>query len=109
MLRAFLALSTVAALTSAVSGAAPRSTSVVVAQKDKQFSQSEIHVHVGDTVVFVNNDAVTHNVFSSTDGFQFNLKRQPPKAETRIPFTTRGTAAVQCAFHPTMKLSVVVD
>ena len=37
-----------------------------VLQKDRAFSQTEITIHVGDTVTFKNTDEFVHNVFSST-------------------------------------------
>ena len=104
---------TAAAAISILVGAAPSPasgpTSWTVDQKDKKFSRAEIRIHRGDTLTFVNNDAVTHNVFSSSDGFHFNLKRQAPGARAAIPFPTRGTAQVRCAFHPNMRLSVTVE
>ena len=87
----------------------PPSHTHAIVQRDKQFSESELHIAVGDTVTFVNKDVVTHNVFSSSDGFRFNLKRQPPGAAAAVPFATKGKAEIRCAFHPTMRLIVVVE
>ena len=50
-----------------------------------------------------------YNVFSSTEGFRFNMKRQPPGASAGVPFMTRGTAQIRCVIHPGMKLTVVVE
>ena len=83
-------------------------SSHVVSQKNKQFQPGEIMIGVGDSVSFVNDDAVTHNVFSRTEGFGFNLKLQSPGKVHAVPFAKAGTAEVRCAFHPTMKLRVVV-
>lgn len=80
-----------------------------IVQKDKRFSPIEIHLRLGDSLVFVNADNVSHNVFSNTAGLKFNLKRQSPGTSVAIPFLTRGTADVRCAFHPSMKLKVVVE
>ena len=82
---------------------------VVVSQKNKTFSRSEIRLQVGDSLTFANNDDVSHNVFSSSAGLQFNLKRQQPGTSLSVAFQTRGTAEVRCAFHPAMKLVVVVE
>jgi plastocyanin len=82
---------------------------IVVSQKNKTFSRSEIRLRVGDSVTFTNNDDVSHNVFSSSDGLKFNLKRQQPGSSLSVAFRTRGTAEVRCAFHPAMKLVVVVE
>jgi plastocyanin len=98
-----------AVLVASTTAAAAYRSGLTISQRDKQFSQAEVRIRVGDTLVFVNNDAVTHNVFSSTEGFRFNLKRQPPGTEAKIPFASAGTAQVRCAFHPTMKLTVRVE
>ena len=80
-----------------------------IVQKNKAFSQSVIRIHAGDSLVFVNADEVSHNVFSSTEGLKFNLKRQAPATSVSVPFPHRGTADVRCAFHPGMKLTVIVE
>jgi plastocyanin len=67
-----------------------------------------LSVKVGERVVFTNDDAFAHNVFSSSAGFIFNLKVQAPGAAMPISFDKPGTVDVRCAFHPTMKLSVTV-
>ena len=93
-------------LLTALGAAAPP---IVVSQKDKTFSRSELRMHVGDSLTFTNDDNVSHNVFSSTEGLRFNLKRQQPGISMSVAFGVRGTAQVRCAFHPTMKLVVVVE
>jgi plastocyanin len=80
-----------------------------IVQKNKAFSQTEIHIRAGDSVVFVNADEVSHNAFSSTAGLKFNLKRQAPATSAAVPFPNRGTADVRCAFHPNMKLKIIVE
>lgn len=99
----FLALAIVAL------GVTPALRQHVVVQKDKQFTTTQLRVAVGDSVRFVNDDVVTHNVFSSTEGFRFNLKRQPPGTAASVSFMTRGTAQIRCVIHPGMKLTVVVE
>jgi plastocyanin len=89
-------------------GAGDGQTRHEIGQKNKTFSENQITVRVGDKVVFKNDDAVTHNVFSSTPGHQFNSKSQPPGTETAVSFDREGTVAVRCAIHPTMKLTVKV-
>ncbi|GLC25352.1 cupredoxin domain-containing protein [Roseisolibacter agri] len=80
----------------------------VVSQKNKTFSTAALTVHVGEKVVFKNDDSVPHNVFSSTVGAAFNLKSQAPGAESHATFEKAGTVEVRCAFHPAMKLTVTV-
>jgi plastocyanin len=85
-----------------------RAAEHVVSQKNKSFSVNALSVKVGERVVFTNDDAFAHNVFSSSAGFIFNLKVQAPGASMPISFDQPGTVDVRCAFHPTMKLSVTV-
>jgi plastocyanin len=80
----------------------------VVNQQDRHFSQTEITIKVGDTISFKNDDEVTHNVFSTTPGMEFDLHRQAPGASSTIPFGKVGDAEVDCSIHPRMKLLVHV-
>jgi plastocyanin len=80
----------------------------VVAQKDKAFSVAIVKVGAGDTIVFKNDDQVTHNVFSASKGHEFNLKAQPPGASASVKISGDGTIEVRCAFHPRMKLAISV-
>jgi plastocyanin len=84
-------------------------TEHVVAQKDKAFSDTELKVHVGDTLKFTNEDKVVHNVFSNTPGMEFDLRTQQPGGSSTVPFTKEGTCEVRCAIHPKMKLIVKVE
>ena len=86
---------------------ASRSSHEIV-QKNKTFSTAAVTVAKGDSLVFRNEDAVVHNVFSSDPTFRFNLRAQAPGASTSVSFVTPGTFHVRCAIHPTMKLDVTV-
>jgi plastocyanin len=79
-----------------------------VSQKAKAFSVSSLTVKPGETLTFKNDDEITHNVFSSTKGMEFNLKAQPPGGSAQYFFPAEGVAEVRCAFHPAMKLTVTV-
>jgi plastocyanin len=78
-------------------------------QKDRSFSESEITIRVGESIIFHNADDVTHNVFSMTPGMEFEIRRQAPGASSTIPFPKEGTAEVRCSIHPKMKLIVHVE
>ena len=80
----------------------------VVSQKDKTFSSATLTVKPGDVVVFKNDDSITHNVFSTSKGLEFNTKAQAPGSQTEVTLATEGTAEVSCAFHPKMKLTITV-
>jgi plastocyanin len=81
----------------------------VIVQKDKTFSQEKVVIHAGDRLVFSNRDSVTHNLFSRTPGFEFEVKVQLPGQDSPVTFENPGEAEVRCAIHPTMKLKVVVE
>src|SRR5690242_4772789 len=89
-------------------GSAAAQSRFVVHQEGKQFVPAKLTVQKGDTVVFQNDDAVVHNVFSETPGFEFNLKRQPAGASSSTRFSRAGVAEIRCAIHPGMKLSITV-
>lgn len=79
-----------------------------IREKGKVFSEQEIAVKAGDTLVFENDDNVSHNVMSTTAGNEFNLGLLKPGSATPVTFNTPGTVQVLCAIHPSMKLTVKV-
>jgi plastocyanin len=81
---------------------------VVVAQKNKSFSQPKITIHAGDKVTFRNDDAFVHNVFSLTDAQPFDLGTYTQGQAKSVTFAKAGTYDIECAIHPEMKLTVVV-
>lgn len=89
-----------------VDGAA--ATDFTIIQKNKAFSARQIAIKVGDQITFVNNDNVTHNVYSETKGLEFEIELQPPGRSDTVRFSQPGIAEVQCAIHPVMKLQVRV-
>jgi plastocyanin len=93
-----------ALLTSSILGAADHE----ITQKDRAFSQSELTIKQGDSITFKNTDDVTHNVFSMTEGMEFDLRRQAPGGSSTVPFPKEGVAEVRCSIHPKMKLIVTV-
>jgi plastocyanin len=77
-------------------------------EKGKVFSQTEITVKAGDTLMFENDDNVAHNVMSTTPGNTFNMGLLKPGSATPVTFKTPGDILVICAIHPSMKLHVKV-
>jgi plastocyanin len=80
----------------------------LITQKDRAFSQTEISIKPGESIVFKNADAVTHNVFSVSPGMEFDIRRQAPGASSTVVFSKEGVAEVRCSIHPRMKLIVTV-
>jgi plastocyanin len=81
---------------------------LTVYQENKKFSESEVTVKQGQSVTFTNHDTVTHNVFSSTSGMEFDLRTQQPGQSSTVTFDHVGEAEVMCAIHPQMKMKVKV-
>lgn len=81
---------------------------VVVDQKDRKFSKTEVTIKPGDTITFTNSDEVAHNVFSVTPGLEFEIHRQAPNERSTIAFPKEGVVEVRCSIHPRMKMIVTV-
>ncbi len=79
-----------------------------VTQKGKVFSETEIAIKVGDTITFVNDDNVFHNVLSTHSENKFNLGSLKPGSSTPVTFKAAGDVQVLCAMHPSMKMLVKV-
>jgi len=81
---------------------------VTIIQEGKKFSETTVTIKRGQSVTFDNKDPITHNVYSQTPGMAFDLKTQHPGESSTVTFDNAGTADVQCAIHPQMKMKVVV-
>jgi plastocyanin len=79
-----------------------------ISQKGKVFSESEVSLKKGDTLVFLNDDSVVHNVLSITPGNRFNLGTITPGHSTPVTFDKAGDVQIICAIHPSMKMSVKI-
>lgn len=79
-----------------------------IMQKGKMFSQTDITIKIGDTLVFVNDDNVPHNVLSMDPENRFNLGSLKPGSSTPVTFKTAGDFNIICAIHPSMKMHVKV-
>lgn len=80
-----------------------------IGQKGKVFSETSLKIKRGETLVFVNDDNVTHNVLSNSAGNQFNLGALGPGNSTPVTFDKAGEVLVVCAIHPTMKMTVTIS
>ena len=77
-------------------------------QNGKLFSETEITVKKGETVNFLNDDNIVHNVMSTTAGNEFNVGAAKPGTATPVTFKAAGDVRVICAIHPSMKMVVKV-
>jgi hypothetical protein len=54
-------------------------------------------------------DAVTHHVYSSKKGLEFNLETLSPGKSASYTFSKKGRVDVRCGLHPGMRLVVTVE
>ena len=80
-----------------------------IRQKDKAFDKATIQVKPGDTIHFVNDDEVTHNVYSRSEANAFTIRKQAPGESSPVAFKEKGETLVRCTIHPKMKLTVKVE
>ncbi len=71
------------------------------------YSPASLTVKQGTTVIWTNDDSMTHTVTADNGSFASgNLANSQTYSHT---FTTKGTFAYHCALHPSMHGSVVVQ
>lgn len=104
--RLLVAACVIAGATVWLRAAAP---SLTVSQKDRAFAPTAVTVKAGATLVFKNDDDVTHNSFSMSKGNEFNSKAQQPGETATVTFKTPGEVEIRCAFHPKMRMMVTVQ
>ncbi|HET9645408.1 MAG TPA: plastocyanin/azurin family copper-binding protein [Burkholderiaceae bacterium] len=81
----------------------------VVKQKNMAFSTKKLSVKVGDSVKFLNEDSIAHNVFSLSDVKSFDLGSYGQGASKSVTFDKPGSVEIECAVHPDMKMTVEVQ
>ena len=80
----------------------------MIHQQGRVFGPENVTIKKGETLTFVNDDTVPHNIISTSKGNEFNLGSQPPGTSTDVTFKETGDVQVICAIHPRMKLMVKV-
>ena len=80
-----------------------------VVQKGMAFVPEMLAVKAGDSILFKNEDRLTHNVYSKSAGNSFNLKALHPGASESVTLSTPGEVEVRCAIHPKMKMTIKVE
>ena len=82
---------------------------VEIKQKGKKFSEKEVSIKAGQTITFVNDDNVAHNVYTIINGEKVDLGLQRVGEKGDITYDEKNTYRVRCAIHPRMKLVVKVE
>lgn len=101
-----IALAVIAAVATSVVWAAD---AVMVSQRDRKFTPDRLTVARGAVVRIVNDDRVTHHIYVSASGMNFDSGEQPIGTTVDVRFDRAGTFQVLCAIHPTMRLRVTVE
>ena len=90
----------------ASAGANP-SAETVVHVADFAYKPATLHIHTGQTVLFVNDDDEAHTVTASDKSFDSG--GLDTHESWRHTFTKPGTYRYFCALHPFMKAVVIVE
>jgi plastocyanin len=80
---------------------------VRVIMKNTAFDPEEVTVTVGDTVTWVNEDPLEHDVVANNGEFKSELFDQG--GTFNFTFTTPGTYPYFCSIHPGMTGTVIVE
>lgn len=97
-------LALLAVLVLCFAGAAPAHTATVHIT-GFSFKPGALTVHPGDTVVFQNDDDVTHNV----SGDEFKSPDIDAGKSWSYTFSKAGTYAYVCTYHPGMNGTITVS
>jgi len=81
----------------------------IISQKGRHFTPNAVTVKKGEAVRFVNDDFYGHNVYSETEGAQFDIGLQPPGEERDVVLEKLGIVDVRCRIHPRMRLTIRVE
>ena len=79
-------------------------------QENSKFVPDTVSIKTGDTLVFKNGDAFTHNMtVVNPQGEKTDIGMQKPGGDVvRYAFRDAGEYLVRCSLHPMMKLAVTV-
>ncbi len=80
-----------------------------VSMKGRSFSPASLRIRPGDTIRFVNDDTVNHDVYSLTPGHFFTSGRRAPGKHAVFVFNRPGAFdVISAARYDRMKLRVEV-
>jgi len=85
-----------------------RPVTVEIAITDKTYAPHVVVIPAGSTVRFPNHDPFNHNVFSLSEGNQFDLGLYGRGEAKSYTFTHAGLVRVYCNVHPRMVAYVLV-
>jgi len=80
-----------------------------IAQRGRSFSQSQITIARGDSLLFTNDDEFLHQIYVDSRNLSFDSDEQPPGQAIVVNCPRAGTFPVRCHIHPKMLLFVHVE
>ena len=87
--------------------AAPADGGSAVSLVNYAFAPTSLQVAAGTTVTWTNNDTAAHTV--TADDGSFDSGNMAPGATFTFTFTTAGSVAYHCNYHPNMVATIVVQ
>ena len=81
-------------------------TNQAVSIMNMAFSPATLTINKGDTVVWTNNDSLSHTVVA--DNASFSSQSLSNGAKFSFKFDTAGTFTYHCSIHPNMKATIIV-
>jgi plastocyanin len=70
-----------------------------------EFAPAEVNAKIGDTIVWVNKDALAHTATATNNDWAVNIA---PRQSGSVVLKKPGAVDYFCKFHPNMKGRVVV-
>ncbi len=86
-----------------------RADEIKVGQANKTFTPDSATAKAGDTVTFMNDDSVAHNVQVTNGDTKDNLGLLKPGESKSLDLTQPGTYEVHCLIHPKMHMTITVN
>ena len=72
------------------------------------FEPGQAAIHVGDTIVWTNKDAVNHTVAGANGAFLWDSGNLAPGKSFSRTFNSPGTYTYHCGIHPDMVAQIIV-
>jgi plastocyanin len=86
--------------------APPKPKTLTVAMKAMEYAPTQLAAHVGDTVVWTNQDIVRHSITAKDGRFDFDL--DPSQSRSTV-LDRSGRVLITCRYHPTMTMQLDVE
>ncbi|MCB0277927.1 MAG: hypothetical protein KDD94_00390 [Calditrichaeota bacterium] len=81
---------------------------VVLEQENVSFQPAHVIAQSGNDILVVNKDEIFHNVFSTTEGYRFNIGKKRKDEIVPIKLTKTGHVQVFCDIHAFMSAIISI-